>query len=295
MDAYFTHNALMSIKRAGDFLKNNFGEQQRLRTNGSSERADLISRFDQSCNKMLIDSLVPHVLSCFGIERLLLLSEEMKVPLLVEKSGNNLSMCVPCGQQPTFALAIDPLCGSIPYARGIPDYCVSVCLMKGGQPYWSCVYAPSSAEMFTAYRNEGAYLNGKHISPSTTSNIADAYISIEHKVWREYPITILRDLACEMRRLRVAGTCGLEMCYVACGKLDAIIKLRQPVYDFAAGYHILRESAERPMFFPECGEFESFSLPYEMKTRVSFVAGNSTLVRSIQEHFSEEAYRNNVK
>jgi fructose-1,6-bisphosphatase/inositol monophosphatase family enzyme len=45
-------------------------------------------------------------------------------------------------------------------------------------------------------------------------------------------------------RLRVAGTCGLEMAYVASGRLDGLIKKDQAAYDYLPGLAILLESSE---------------------------------------------------
>jgi fructose-1,6-bisphosphatase/inositol monophosphatase family enzyme/hydroxymethylpyrimidine pyrophosphatase-like HAD family hydrolase len=145
-----------------------------------------------------------------------------------------------------YSWIIDPLCGSIPYARGVADFIVSISLMQGREPKIGVVYDPVRNEMFSALKGIGAWLNGKPIQPSTTTHRdfeeKKTYVSIEHKVLRSVSGKQTQQFSQKIGRIRVAGTCGLELCYVACGRLDALIKLEQPSYDYAAGALILSEA-----------------------------------------------------
>ena len=166
---------------------------------------------------------------------------------------------------------IDPICGTIPFAHGIRDFIVSAAHIEldGDYEYGTSkfkiiagiVFDPAHDELFFAKRGRGSVLNGESIEASDTK-LEDleqglenpekgkvGMISIEHKMIRECkdrPKVI--GLSNEFGRLRVAGTCGLELAYVACGRLDAALKAGQPLYDYAAGLIIVEETgkAEQP-------------------------------------------------
>lgn len=135
---------------------------------------------------------------------------------------------------------VDPLCGTLMHERGIPDYIVSIALAtEDTDILFGCVYDPSEKNIFYAKKGEGAYINERKIKgPSSINSLEDAIVSIEHKIIREQSI---RDLSKKIKRQRTAGTCGLELSYVAEGKLDGLLKAKQPLYDHAAGYLIIKE------------------------------------------------------
>lgn len=145
---------------------------------------------------------------------------------------------------------IDPICGTIPFSRGIPDFIISIALVSSIEPLnllVGIVIDPARNEIFYAEAGRGSFLNGKPIKISNVKSAGElknrGIVSIEHKMIREtrynnWAIKLSKKIA----RLRTAGTCGLELCYVAAGRLDAILKARQPLYDYAAGLLILREA-----------------------------------------------------
>lgn len=144
---------------------------------------------------------------------------------------------------------IDPICGSIPFSCGIPDYIISLACVET-EPFTilcGIVYFPPLDQLYYAESGIGSYLNGQRI---TVSNLTTAeelkrtgIISIEHKIIREQGTSIRAiSLSRIVARLRVAGTCGLELAYTADGKLVAALKARQPLYDYAAGLLILKEA-----------------------------------------------------
>lgn len=250
-----TEKLLLSIvaenaaRRAGEVLLRGFGTDIEL-TGPTSEtsRSDISSVFDRISDEVLIQGLLEGL---FCYER-----KENEVRVISEESGTsyakrgedfrslNSSESDPATWK--YSWVVDPLCGSIPYARGVADFIISVCLMEGDELKIGVVYDPVRDELFSAVKGMGALLNGKAIQPSSTT-LEDfqekrTYVSIEHKVFRNIPGNMTQDLCRKTGRIRVAGTCGLELCYVACGRVDALIKLKQPLYDYAAGVVILSEA-----------------------------------------------------
>ena len=65
---------------------------------------------------------------------------------------------------------IDPLDGTLNYAHGVPFYSVSIAYAYQGEVELGVVYEPVRDEMFSAEKDEGAFLNGK---PIHTSNFEE--------------------------------------------------------------------------------------------------------------------------
>lgn len=59
---------------------------------------------------------------------------------------------------------IDPIDGTKYFMRNIPQYSISVALVKGGAPLMGVVYNPATKELFSAIAGQGLEVNGKPIS-----------------------------------------------------------------------------------------------------------------------------------
>jgi myo-inositol-1(or 4)-monophosphatase len=147
-----------------------------------------------------------------------------------------------------FYWVIDPLCGTIMHERGIRDFAISVGLVDEDlTTHFGCVYDPSHTEMFYATLNGGSFMDdGKRMLPITVSDIdgknlkKEALVSIEHGLIKKEEGVI--PITGNIKRLRTAGTCGLELSYVGAGRLEAVLKGKQPLYDYAGGLIIVKEA-----------------------------------------------------
>jgi myo-inositol-1(or 4)-monophosphatase len=143
--------------------------------------------------------------------------------------------------------AIDPLCGSTPHSRGIPDYVVSLGLInKKGEIQYGCVYDAPHDVIYFAEKGRGAFIDcGKAVTKMNVSDIKQiekmSYISIEHKIIREHASDVV-ELIVQLKRLRTAGTCGLELALTANGNIDAVLKDSQPLYDYCGGLILVQEA-----------------------------------------------------
>jgi myo-inositol-1(or 4)-monophosphatase len=71
---------------------------------------------------------------------------------------------------------VDPIDGTTNFAHNFPIYCVSVALWEKRQPKVAVVIEVNRKEEFTAVAGQGAFLNGKKISVSDTSNPRDGFV-----------------------------------------------------------------------------------------------------------------------
>jgi myo-inositol-1(or 4)-monophosphatase len=140
---------------------------------------------------------------------------------------------------------IDPVDGTINYARGLDDYCVSIALLKNNEVILGLIYQPNDDKLYYAEKGKGAFLNKQKITVAKSSKPIDALgaVEITSKVPLRYEIfDIMKDIAKEVRQLRVYGTTSLCSVYLAEGKIDFYIKNRYNYWDIAAGKLIIEEA-----------------------------------------------------
>ncbi|MCP4940707.1 MAG: inositol monophosphatase [Planctomycetaceae bacterium] len=140
---------------------------------------------------------------------------------------------------------VDPLDGTINYVHRLQSFAVSIGLYANGKMCLGVVYDPVSEELFTAIDGEGAKCNGLPIKASDCSELGDALVacSFPAGVQGGDPevakfVTVLE----QCRSLRRLGSCALNMCYVAAGRLDAYWATNVSAWDSAAGTVIAREA-----------------------------------------------------
>ena len=131
--------------------------------------------------------------------------------------------------------------GGAAYERGLFDACISIAYLNERRMQAAVAYDPVHVELFHAVSGLGAYLNGKRISPAPTKRLSDAYVSIGHSALRTGGKPV-RSLSAEAGRVRVGAVCGLELCYTACGRVDASVMRNEAFVDYAAGLLVAQEA-----------------------------------------------------
>jgi myo-inositol-1(or 4)-monophosphatase len=140
---------------------------------------------------------------------------------------------------------VDPLDGTINYAHGFPFYCVSIALEVDDQVVVGVVQDTAHGERFTALKGRGAFLDGRRLRVSQTTDlrasiIATGFAYDPETIARNVPLA-QRALA-QTRGIRRAGSAALDVCYVGAGRVDAFWELRLNAWDVAAGLLIVREA-----------------------------------------------------
>jgi myo-inositol-1(or 4)-monophosphatase len=140
---------------------------------------------------------------------------------------------------------VDPLDGTVNYVHALQSFAVSIGLFAGGQMRLGVIYDPVTEELFTAIEGGGAKCNDQPIHASDCTEIDDALVacSFPAGVKGSDPevIRFVRVLE-HCRSLRRLGSCALNMCYVAAGRLDAYWATSVCPWDSAAGTVIAREA-----------------------------------------------------
>jgi myo-inositol-1(or 4)-monophosphatase len=139
---------------------------------------------------------------------------------------------------------VDPLDGTVNYARGLPHFAVSVAVSVGGIVRAGSVRAPVAGDSYTAALGKGARRNGRPLRASRCGTLSEALVSTGFPHDKRY-------LAPAQRRIcRLAEACrdvlrlsapALDISYVAAGQLDAHAESLAP-WDIAAAGLIAREA-----------------------------------------------------
>lgn len=144
-----------------------------------------------------------------------------------------------------FVWIIDPLDGTINFARGIKDYCVSIALTHYRQVVLGVVYQPELDKLFVAERGRGASLNGGRLKVSAESELINGLIATDNSsdlTARLTNFALMAAFADKVRHVRIFGSTALHLAKIACGQLDLYYKARMNYWDCAAACLLVEEA-----------------------------------------------------
>src|SRR3954464_5154541 len=153
---------------------------------------------------------------------------------------------------------IDPLDGTTNFAHGFPVFCVSLGLTHKSQRMAGVIFDPTRNELFAAERGSGATLNGKPVHVSKTARLAESLVATgfpSHKRHKNPNIHFYHQITLRTHGVRRAGSAALDLCYVACGRLDGFWEFNLNPWDTAAGVLIAEEAGGQVTNFAG-GKFE---------------------------------------
>ena len=141
---------------------------------------------------------------------------------------------------------IDPLDGTTNFAHQVPIYSISIAFAIEDEICMGLVLNPANAELFSAIRGQGAYLNGSPIGVSSIDRIGDSLLvtGFPYDLQDHFDAIIQRYARClraaqGMRRL---GSAALDLCYVAGGRFEGFWEQNLKPWDTAAGSLIATEA-----------------------------------------------------
>jgi myo-inositol-1(or 4)-monophosphatase len=153
------------------------------------------------------------------------------------------------GSQGSHRWIIDPLDGTTNFAHGYPQFCVSVALECAGVVILGLVYDPLRRECFRAVKGGGATLNGDPIRISGVSELDKALLATgfpyDQREHAEYYLSFFKAFMTRSQGIRRNGSAALDLCYVACGRIDGFWELKLRPWDTAAGALIVEEAGGR--------------------------------------------------
>ncbi len=148
-----------------------------------------------------------------------------------------------------FRWVIDPLDGTVNYAHGFPVYCVSIAVEYKGATVAAAVYDPERDELFTAGRGLGARLNGTKIIVSTEPKLERSLLATgfayDVRTARKNNLGYFGRMIKAAQAVRRPGSAAIDLCWLACGRLDGFWELRLHPWDTAAAMLLVTEAGGR--------------------------------------------------
>jgi len=149
---------------------------------------------------------------------------------------------------------IDPLDGTTNFLHGVHPYAISIGLMEDEEVIAGVVHEVGGNETFTAWKNGGAWLNGKKIHVSATPKLSGSLVATGFPYNLFDRITPYMDLLTYLVKhthgVRRLGSASIDLAYVACGRFDLFFEYDLKIWDIAAGMLLVREAG---------GKFSDFS------------------------------------
>jgi myo-inositol-1(or 4)-monophosphatase len=207
-------------KRAGEILQSGVGTDLKIR---HKSRIDLVTKIDQLSEDFLLGEIKNHFPGH---------------TVFTEETGHHEGHADHCWY-------IDPLDGTANYAHGIPIYCVSIAYAEKQNTKLAVVLDPTRPECYSAERGRGAWLNGKAIHVSQTSELVDGILATGFPYHTETSRNNLDNFSrffYEVQSVRRFGSAALDLCYVASGRVDGYWELESHAWDIAAGTLMVQEA-----------------------------------------------------
>lgn len=217
---------LKCLLEAGALLKENWNKPKKIQKKGV---INLVTHIDKAAEKVIIrriqKSFPDHA-------------------ILAEESGASGSD--PAGSRPVCRWIIDPLDGTTNFAHNLPFSTVTIGFEAYGTVLIGGVYDPFRDELFFAEKGKGATLNGKRIHVSKTKKLVDSLLCTGFPYDRRKDpdsyLRIFRAFLLTAQEIRRLGSAALDLCYVACGRLDGYWEFKLNAWDKAAGMLIVEEA-----------------------------------------------------
>ena len=144
---------------------------------------------------------------------------------------------------------IDPIDGTVNFVYGIEAYAVSVGVQIDGVSVAGAVVNVATGELYSAAVGHGATVTRDGVSTALRCNaIDDLSLALLGTGFsydagqRRRQAAVLAALLPGVRDVRRIGSCALDLCMVASGRLDAYFEDGVHVWDWAAGAVIAAEA-----------------------------------------------------
>jgi myo-inositol-1(or 4)-monophosphatase len=184
---------------------------------------DLVTIADRASEKLIVERLRQHF---------------PEHSILAEEGGgqNNAS---------EFQWYVDPLDGTTNFAHSFPIYNVTLGLERAGELIAGVVFDPVRAELFSAEKGSGAFLNGDRIHVSKAKCLAEAVAVTgfpSRKRHQNVNVHYFYQLSMLSHGVRRTGAAATDLAWVAAGRSDLFWEFNLNPWDMAAGVLLVREA-----------------------------------------------------
>lgn len=157
-----------------------------------------------------------------------------------------------------FTWLIDPVDGTVNFARGLGYFCVSLALLFEGRPVAAWILDPALDELFWADPEGGAFLGDQPIRCAREADLNEVVIGLgfssrhDRELFGLVPASLVAAGA-EFRRLGAGALC---LAHVAAGRLDAYVEPHMNPWDAIGGLYIAKCSGAQCLDYLAAGGLE---------------------------------------
>jgi myo-inositol-1(or 4)-monophosphatase len=213
---------ITALRAAGQVLLDNFGRTPKIKVKESD--GSIVTETDIQSESMILDILDIHS------EHFNIISEEFGF--------------IQAGSEYTWI--IDPIDGTSNFAAGLPWFGVIMALMKDKTPVQAGMYLPIEKQLYYAEKGKGAWRNDQPIRVTSAKKLKDTLLaySFDHSMDPGKTVSemnLLGKIAANVRNIRSTNSL-VDFCYVADGRIGAVINQTTKIWDIAGPSLIIREA-----------------------------------------------------
>ena len=216
-----TEKIIVAAKAGGEILNKYFG--QSLETTQKSIVSDFRTKADLESEEQIL-KILNQEFPDYNI-----ISEEMG-----ERNNNS-----------EYTFFIDPLDGTNNFVLGLPNFSVSIGLLKDDEIITGVVYVPFMDRTYWAEKGKGSFLENKRLKVNDESNILKSSISIVigYTTSPSFQGNLIKKLMDKnLKRHLVNWSVAYDLCLLASGKIEGIINNNNDLWDYVAGKLIVTEA-----------------------------------------------------
>lgn len=140
---------------------------------------------------------------------------------------------------------VDPIDGTVNFVHAIPGFCVSIAAEWRGRTVAAVVASPMHREVFTATLGGGAFLDGSPIACADPPGLERALVGTGfgyHPDRRRRQAEVVSRVIPHIADIRRGGSAAIDLCWVACGRLDGYWEVGLNPWDHAAAALVASEA-----------------------------------------------------
>jgi myo-inositol-1(or 4)-monophosphatase len=224
-----TAPAIEAARKAGRILCDGFGKKFTISSKESIH--DVVTEFDRAAE----EAIISHLKNLFPSHS-----------FLAEESGRSEN------DTGEICWIIDPLDGTMNFARHIPIFCICIAAVAGSRVETGVIYNPMLDELFVAERGFGAYLNGKrlHVSQVNEMKMAMLATGFPYSSGDVHNLIVqFSNFLKHANPIRQMGSAALALAYIAAGRFDIFWALNLRPWDVAAAHLLIEEAGGKITHF----------------------------------------------